>query len=644
MTAPQKSGARWLLPTLVLAAAALGAYWPVLHNGFVWDDDRYIQGNVQLLTARGLGRIWFSIGSEPQYYPLTHTTFWLEYRLWRGNPLPYHLDNLLLHTASAIVLWRLLRRLQVPGAWFAALLFCVHPVQVESVAWATERKNVLSGLLYLLALWAYLRNDLSPRWRWYLASLFLFGAALLSKSVTATLPAAILLILWWKRGRIVGRDIRLLVPFFLAAAAMGSLTAWMEKHVVGAVGPDFPSNFLQRLCIAARAPWFYLSKLIWPTRLTFMYPRWTVDPIQRPWLLLFALCTVAAITGLWLLRQRLGRGPLTAWLYFLLTLFPALGFANFFPMRYSYVADHFQYLACIGPIALFSAGICRWLPRLASLPIGLVIAAIFCVLANRQCRVYHDLKTLWADTLAKNPAAWAAHVGYGEVLREEGDLDAAEAQFRRALQLRPDDGTIFTHIGLCYAMRGDDARAIRCYQRALELLPDSPEPVVHRFRAEPYYYLGIAYTDLADRQAGDAQDRQLAIDAYRRAIQIEPNYELAMINLGLVYASEQRYDDAIDEYRQALLVNPDSVKARNNLGNALIALGRWDEAMDQYRRVLQDHPDNAMAHNGLGAVYARREQWPAAIEQFQAAIRIDPGFDVARHNLLSALSAQQKER
>jgi tetratricopeptide (TPR) repeat protein len=353
---------------------------------------------------------------------------------------------------------------------------------------------------------------------------------------------------------------------------------------------------------------------------------------------------VTATAGLWLLRERLGRGPLTAWLDFLLTLFPALGFANFFPMRYSYVADHFQYLACIGPIVLFAAALSGSLPRWAGSTALLAIAAIFCVLANDRCRVYRDPKTLWADTLAKNPAAWAAHVGYGQALLDEGRLDAADAQFRAALQLRPDDGTIFTHIGLCYAMRGDDERAILCYRRALDLLPDSPEPIVHRFRAEPYYYMGIAYADLADRRGGDAHDRQLAIDAYRQAIQIEPHYELAMINLGLLYASEQKYDDAIDEYRRALLVNPDSVKARNNLGNALVALGRLDEAMDEYRQVLQDHPDNAIAHNGLGTAYARRGQWPAAIDQFQAAIRIDPGFDLARHNLLSALAAQQQGR
>ena len=351
-----------LLGAAVLIAAVLAAYGPALRGGFVWDDPRYVTENPVLTEPSGLYRIWFDVGATVQYYPLVFTSFWIESRLWGLQPLGYHLVNVLLHAANAVLVWRVLRRLSVPGAWLAAGIFALHPVHVESVAWITERKNVLSGLFYLTALLAYLRfappdGEGSARgrpWRFYALAVGLFACALLSKTVTCSLPAAIALLLWWRRGRIGRSDALALLPLFAVGAALALTTIWLEKHNVGAQGQAWELSVVQRCLIAGRALWFYAGKLVWPLPLIFTYPKWQIDAGQW-WQYLFPAGAVALPLGLWVLRRRIGKGPLVAALCFAGTLLPALGFVDVYPMRYSYVADHFQYLASIAPIALLVA-------------------------------------------------------------------------------------------------------------------------------------------------------------------------------------------------------------------------------------------------------------------------------------------------
>jgi tetratricopeptide (TPR) repeat protein len=684
MTSSASPVLRPVLAVACLAAAALIAFFPALRSGFIWDDDEYIQNNVQLRSAGGLGHIWTQAGAvgryiwfshhadpavnldrlwlhatvEPQYYPLTHTTFWVEYHLWGLSPLGYHLDNLLLHVLSSLMLWRLLARLAVPGAFAAAVLFAVHPMQSESVVWATERKNVLSGLLYFLSLWAYLRFlDFPPlpenRERagvrailWYLLSLLLFAMALLSKSVTATLPAAILIVLWWKRGRVTLRDFLPLLPMFILGIAMGSLTGWMEKHVVGAVGPAFdwltPTD---RLCIAGRAIWFYLCKLIWPTKLTFIYPHWQIDPRVHPWLLLFPISAAAGLLALWLLRGRLGRAPLAAMLFFVVTLGPALGLVNVFPMRYSFVADHFAYLAIIGPLTLLAAAISRYLrPRIGYSLLG-VVALGLCGLSSLQSRNYFNSMTLWQDTLAKNPDSPMAHANYADELRAHGAMDQAQAQYERAMQLR-DDPTDRIGVGQCYFGRGDFVTALKWYRAAAVSMPDYPERVLHQFRTRAFFQIGTACDALAEQAANDpalaSSYRKQAIAAYEKAIEIYPLNVDAMTNLAAVLIAQHQLPQAIEECHRALDVDPDSVPALTNLGDALLAQYRLDDAMAQYLRVLQIEPLNANAINNVGAILAEQGQLDQAIAQFELALQIDPQFDKAHRNLLAALSLKAR--
>jgi tetratricopeptide (TPR) repeat protein len=341
---------------------------------------------------------------------------------------------------------------------------------------------------------------------------------------------------------------------FAAALAMGSLTGWMEKHVVGAVGPAFdwltPAD---RLCIAGRATWFYLYKLIWPVKLTFMYPHWQIDPQARPWLVLFPLSVAAGLLALWLLRRRIGRAPLAAMLFFVVTLFPALGFVNVFPMRYSFVADHFAYLAIIGPLALLAAAISRNVPTWLGIVLLALAAGVLCVLSNAQSRIFHDPATLWQDTLAKNPRAWMAWENYGTLLQNAGNDKAAESDFLATLRINADDFKAMLNLGLIYGSRGEYPQAIQWFNRALASMGDSPEPVLRNLRYEPYLNLGVTYQKMADAASGSAAlaDSEQAMAAYRSAINADPG----------------------------------RVEARRYLGNLLMRLGRRDEALEQFRAV-----------------------------------------------------------
>lgn len=563
---------RWL-PAFGLFVLTLLAYLPALGNGFVWDDDDYVTANPTLRSLAGLARIWLEPGAVPQYYPLTFTTLWLNYQIGGVAPFGYHLVNVLLHATGAVLLWRVLRALSVPGALVAAALFAVHPVHVESVAWATERKNTLSGVLYLGSMLAYLRfagiAAVPPRARagsgarlhragagstaiWALA-LVLFLLGLLAKTVVCTLPAALVLLLWWQRGRLVARDLAWLAPFFVLGAALALVTVRMESSHVGAVGRDWDLSLIERTLIAGRAVWFYLGKLAWPSPLIFVYPRWTIDAAAA-WQYLFPLAAAGAALALWLARKWIGTGPLVAWLLFVVTLGPALGFVDVFPMRYSFVADHFQYLASIAPLAL-AAGAATVAARRggvvlqrAAIAVALLTIGACAVLTARQTRTYADLRTLWTDTLAKNPGAWMAHNNLGLLLFGEGRTDEAMAHYRAAIDVKPDDAFARNNLGRALASLG------RLEEARVTLV---------------------------------------------EAVRLEPGNAEAWSNLGNVHAAAARYDAALDAYRHAIAVRPSFADAYGNLGNVLLLTGRRDEAIAAYERALQLDPSFTDARRNL---------------------------------------------
>jgi protein O-mannosyl-transferase len=596
-----------MLAGVLIVLLSFAAYSPALDGGFVWDDDDYVTANQNLLDAEGLRRIWFELGAVPQYYPLVHTTFWLEYRLWGLDPLGYHVVNVLLHILAALLLGRVLTTLRVPGAWLAAAIFALHPVGVESAAWITERKNVLSAVFYFAAALAYFRladpadapggdapaeRALPPRavdgasqgvsrrrgsrrqsavresasngaavvetavpvpardrsWRWYGLSLALFVAALLSKTVTCSLPAALLLVRWWKRGAIGRRDLVPLAPFFAVGLAFGLLTAWMEKHHVGAQGAEWSLGWIESGLVAGRALWFYAGKLLWPAQLSFIYPRWTIDATVW-WQWIFPVAAVGAVAALWFARHRIGRGPLVAVLFFAGTLAPALGFFNVYPMRYSYVADHFQYLASAGLIALAASLLAR-----VRLPVAAAVPVVLGVLAWNQAHDYKDIETLWRATLARNPECWLAHNNMGLLMRAQGRAGEAEYHYRAALRVQPDDGDINYNIGNLLAGTGRLGEAIGHYRLAIESGVG---------QADAHNNLGAA---LLTR--GDPRDLDEAIQHFRAALELQPHRPDTHYNLGNALVAKRDVAGAVSHYVEVLRIDPEHARARAQL-NAL---------------------------------------------------------------------------
>jgi len=519
----------------IILLATLSAYMPAIQGGFVWDDDVYVTNNATLRTVEGLRHIWLEPGATPQYYPLVFSTFWLEYRLWGLQPLGYHIVNVLLHVLAALLLWCVLHQLSLPGAWLAAAIFALHPVHVESVAWITERKNVLSGLFYLAATLAYFRFSPPGRessigrraWGFYACAFAVYLCALLSKTATCSWPVAMLLVLWWKRDPLQKRDIVPLLPLFVIGLAMGVTTVWVERNLVGAEGVEWSLNMVERCFIAGRAVWFYLGKLIYPVSLSFIYPRWSMDTTQLS-ASMYLVAIVILLLVLRVLRHRIGKGPLVAALFFVGTLGPALGFFPVYFMRYTFVADHFQYLASIGPIALAATLLTRawrWPDRPASIRIkrvrpwvgGSLSVVLLMVLAAatwQRSGVYTNAETLWRDTLAKNPLAWMAHNNLGQMLWQQGKYEDAERHFAEYVKLRPGDPEAHNHLANALARRRNLEGAAFHYQEAIRLKPD---------QAQPYLNLGT----VRDLQGQPAE----AAEHYSAALRLAPEYAQARRNL-----------------------------------------------------------------------------------------------------------------
>jgi hypothetical protein len=415
---------------LVLAAVTILVYQPSWNGGFLWDDDVYITNNELLTAPDGLRRIWFSLDSPSQYFPLVYTTFRIEHGLWGLNSTGYHWVNLVLHVANALLVWLVLARLKVPGAWLAGAIFALHPVQVESVAWITERKNVLMGFFFLLTLlaWiAFVDGKTKRRWVFYGLALTLYLFALSAKTTACTLPAALFLILWLQHKPIEWKRIIQIIPFLVLGIAMGVLAMWWERYHQGTSRAVFTFlSPIERVLVASRAIWFYLSKLIWPSNLTFIYPRWDIAPthlLNYAWL----LATVIVCAGIYFLRRCVGRSFEVAAAFFLATLSPVLGFIMLYTFRYTFVADHYQYLACMGPIALASAGLVNFADTFKnsrSLIRGaaLCVVALLATLTWRQAAMYGNIETLWRTTLARNPVVGWLTTTWALYFLEEASL------------------------------------------------------------------------------------------------------------------------------------------------------------------------------------------------------------------------------
>jgi tetratricopeptide (TPR) repeat protein len=607
----------WFFGLLLLIATFL-TYQPAWHGEPVYDDDDHLTPP-ELQSVSGLVRIWTQLGVVSQYYPIAHSAFWLEHKLWGESMLGYHLANIFLHVACALMLARVLKRLDIPGAWLAAAIFALHPVEVESVAWISELKNTLSTLFYLGAALTYLNFDGARRKIFYGAALALFVLGLLSKSVMASLPAALLLVFWWKRGKLSWRnDVLPLVPFFAIAAASGILTAWIERRFIGASGETFHLSLIQRCLIAGRAVWFYLGKLFCPANLTFIYPRWQVSESVW-WQYLFPAALLLLLAGLWSVRNY-SRAPLASLLFFVGTLFPALGFLNVYPFRYSFVADHYQYLASIGLIVLVAAAVAGIQKRFTVTPATGVARRTFeaglcafllliAICSWRQSRMYAGIETLWRATLAGNPSCWVAHSNLGNYLLDRGRVDEALEHSRAAVRLAPDAAEVHNNLGNALREKGLLADAISEYREAVRL---------HPRLVQAQFNLGAIFLERS--QLNDA------MFYFENAARLRPDYVKAQNNLGDILLRKGRVDEALAHIEKAFEVRPDDPEVLINFGNALLRKGRADEALVRYRRALELAPESELAHYNLGCALLQQGKLDEAIAQFEKAIALKDDF------------------
>jgi tetratricopeptide (TPR) repeat protein len=664
----------WLL-TLLLIALVLVAYARALNAGFIWDDESHLTQNPCIVGPLGLKEVWTT--TRAVYYPLVLTTFWALHQVVGLSPWPYHLLNVLLHAGSAILLWQVLRHLSIRGAWLGAALWALHPVMVQSVAWVTELKNTQSGLFYLLSIFCFLKWDdadatriarISPiqdaanqreavsraRQRtvptrrdlmFFVLSLCFFILATLSKPSVVMLPVVLALCVWWQTGRISRRNVSALVPFALISALASVWTIFEQKFHAGAIGAEWAQTWPERLIIAGRAVWFYVAKLAWPDPLIFIYPRWEIDSSK----LTAYLPLLAALTGLlvlWLVRAKWSRAVFFAVAYYVVSLFPVLGFFDVFFFRYSFVSDHFQYLASMGPLALAGAAIttgCTRLAVAASLGRGAPTASLSSNPATerhgarsttsllglygvlllllvfstwRQTGVYHDLVTLYTATLIKNPGCWMAHYNLGIVLNDRGKTDEAMAHYQRAIELRPSYAEAHYNLGRLLAQNGQLDQAVTHYEKALEINPAD---------AEAQNNLGVTLFG-----SGRVDD---AIAHYQGALKIRPDYAEASCNLANALLSKGDLDGAIARYSACLALSPNQADVQYDLASALFRKGRTDEAIAHYKKVLELRPDSADAYANLGSAFLAKARVRDAIAAYRNALRISPENVPAQSNL-----------
>jgi protein O-mannosyl-transferase len=696
----------WLFGGLLLAATLL-AYWPALHGGFVWDDDTHITANPTLRSLRGLWEIWFKPGATCQYYPLSFTCFWMEYQLWGLNPLGYHLVNVTLHCLVAVLLWQVLEKLQARGARLAGAIFALHPVCVMSVAWMTELKNTLSAALALAAGWAYVRfaglgvygasatgvNDLKRQapgmgWRFVFLSLVLFLLAMFAKTAVSFLPATLLLIVWWQRGRLPGREMVPLLLMLMLVAAMGAMTFYIE-HQHGAAGPGFKLGLRERVVFSGRSFWFYLGKLFFPFKLTFVYERWAVNAVAG-WQFLYPASMAGLLGLLWWQRKVIGRGPFVAMMHFFISTSLLILMIVLYMTRYTFVSDHWQYFGCMSVLALAAAGITGALHRLGTRSRLLkpvltgTLLLVLGVLTWRQCGMYADIETLWQTTIARNPHAFIAYNNLSDVFLRKGQLDMAIAYAQKALEIRPDSFEVLNNLGNALLKTGQRDKAIESFQKAIELAPTDAishynlansfleagqlDKAIVEFRKaldlqpdhpEAHNNLGAALMRLgrldeamihyqkalalnpnyaeAHYNQGCIFDHQgkpeAAIQQYQQAVQCQPGYADAHYGLGLALTKQDRPDEAIAHYRKAIALKPDYADAHGNLANVLAVQGKLDEAIQEYQRTLELVPNSAQAHFRYGQALQAQHRFPAAIAEFGKALELDARHVPARLSL-----------
>ncbi len=575
------------LPAILLILLAVAPYLPLWHAGFVWDD-KVIYENPELRTKDGLQDIWFHPARlkpyEIHYWPVTHTSFWMEYQLWDGHPKGYHVTNILIHCINVLLLFALLRSLSIPSAWIAAAVFAVHPVHAESVSWISDRKDLLACMFILAAFKAF--NDVleTGSKRKYFTAFVLFIAALLSKSIVIAFPFVLVIWISLRRKQVVRDDISLVFPFALVSIAYALGDYFLCR---GGEPLHFHFTALEKVLIAGRSFWFYFFKLIVPVPLMAVYPRWNIDA-TNPEQYLFPLGVVAVFLILWFGRHRFQTAPVALFAMYFLLLAPVLGFLEFGFMRNAFVADRFQYIASLVPIIALTELARITFVKMKTIhgPIPMIFSAglliVFAVLTYAQAETYHDKETLFRHTLKYNPEAFIAHYNVAAESARKGNTQEAVQHYREVLRIRPDYGDTEFQLGTLLLGQGALEEAAKHLERDIRNRPRNVNS-----------HINLGNAKLRQGDTGSA------ITEYQEALKIDPENTLAHNNLGFCYASRGAYQLAENEYYLALKSRPDSLNALVNLSRALMAQNKYSEAANIFQRILQQDAENIEALNNL---------------------------------------------
>ncbi|MGA2796896.1 MAG: tetratricopeptide repeat protein [Thermoguttaceae bacterium] len=657
---------------LLVIVAVFCVYLPSISGDFIFDDDIHLTEDKFIKAADGLFRIWTSKESV-DFWPATNTFFWIEWRLWGMHPTGYHVTNLILHVIEALLIWLILRKLSIPGAFLAALIFALHPVNVESAAWIASRKNLMAMLFFLLSILWYLKfamstaiagiapaRSLGGPWErvktfssfilhpssfhfWYWLSLAAFLLAMLGKGSVAILPVLLLGIVWWLRP-LTRRDLVRTAPFFAIAIALAAVNMWFQTHGTGET--FHTATITERLLGAGSIIWFYLYKALLPVDLAFIYPQWHVvsgNPLW--WLPLSAAIAVTIV--LWLYRKNWGRPLLFAWGFFCVALLPVMGFADVGFMQYSLVADRYQHIAIIAVIALAMAPFSIWRKRMRGavrwIAPGIAVAAVgaLAVLTWRQSSLYRDEVKLYQAVLEKNPACWMAHNNLAAALINIGRLQEAIEHCGQAIRLKSDYAKAYNNLGIALVKMGQPQKAIEYYQQALKLNPDYAD--AHNNLGSALIQIGRAQEAIEHcRQAltlnpnflgarntlGNAFQSigqyQQAIEQYEAVLKLDPNFSQVYINLGIILNKTGKTSEAIEHYEKALRIDPDSFEAHNNLANAFCAIGQYQSAIEHYRTALQLNPNYPQVHVNLGSALVATGRFSEAIDQYRQTLQLAP--------------------
>ena len=623
---------RALLGAGAIAALTVTAYFPALTGEFILDDHLYVTGNPLIRASDGLLGIWLT-RSFQDYYALTHTSFWLEWRLWGETTAGYHAVNLALHIVNAWLVWRLLGRLGVPGAFAAALLFALHPVNVQAVAWISQRKTLLAATFFFTSLLAYLNFDDGGRRRleWYTATLGSFLLALLSKISAAVLPALIPLVIWWRRGALRVRDLWPVLPILLLAALFGANGLDYENlNPVSRPDARMDSSFLGRTADAGRALGFYAGKAIWPHPLSFLYPHWNAAGgagARTGYAILGGFSALVCV--LCWARDRWGRGAFAALVWFGIGLAPVLGYLDFGHLRFSPVADHYQYLSLVA-VCGFAAGVGTRAPRPAALLALTGVTLVALGLTHQQAALYIDRETIYLDTLAKNPGSWRAHNNLGSYYYSVGQFEQAAEYYATAV-LRGGDVNTHANLGLARLALGDPSGALVKYANALEIDPNHADS-----------HLGLGNVRLAQGQLAQAEVH------FEEALQRNPSLTEAHAHLAALRQGAGDIEGAIQHFEAALGLEPGLAaevqalaNAHSELGVTLAERGEIDAAIEHFREAARLVPDQAPKFGNLGIALATRGDLEEASKAWEHALEIDPGYAPAQLEL-QKLRAQRR--